>query len=329
MNIAMAALPDIELRLVRAFVVLAEELNFGRAAERLHVTQPTLSVQVRQLEKRLDFALFDRSTRHVALTPKGATLLDVARALMTESCRLTTLAKELRGEPHRQIIFADALYTSGLSERRTLLEAFYARHPQIPFSVRGLWQHEMVQALLRGEANFALVIGMPVPLGQWQAAPTAESIFPDTLPRIVLRREPIGLLMPRELPLARFETTPMAALEGVTIAMLGSDHGASLLTPMYQALGAAGARLQTPPEAHGMGVEAYARQFRIAGVFFGWFGSGGEDDPDMVRRLIDGLHIETELSLLRSPFRETPSADIFWQEARTAFPDALVHEGRM
>ncbi|MGH6911359.1 MAG: LysR family transcriptional regulator, partial [Phenylobacterium sp.] len=50
----MATLPDIELRLLRAFTVLAEELNFGRAAERLHMTQPALSAQIRQLEHRLD-----------------------------------------------------------------------------------------------------------------------------------------------------------------------------------------------------------------------------------------------------------------------------------
>ena len=77
----------VELRLLRAFVVLAEELNFGRAAERLHVTQPALSAQLRQLEDRLGFALFDRSTRRVTLTSQGATLLTPARTLLAESNR--------------------------------------------------------------------------------------------------------------------------------------------------------------------------------------------------------------------------------------------------
>lgn len=322
----MATLPDIELRLLRSFVVLAEELNFGRAAERLNMTQPALSAQLRQLEQRLELTLFERSTRRVALTEEGAALLDPARVLLAESRRFGMLARQLRGRPHRRMVFGAALYTLGLTERQTLLEAFFARHPDIPFRVSPLWQREMVRLLLEDEADLALMLGVPAPLADWESEPLAEVMFPDVLPRLVLRRERIGLLLPRESPLAQYDETPLEALADVTIAMIGGTHGSRILGPLRKTLGGAHARLTVPPEPHSIAVELYGRQFRIPAVSLGWLGTGGDNDPDMVRRPVEGLHLETELALVRSPTGGVPPAELFWQEARASFPDARVVE---
>jgi DNA-binding transcriptional LysR family regulator len=325
---AMAALPEVELRLVRAFVVLAEELNFGRAAERLHMTQPALSAQLRQLEDRLDYKLFERSTRRVGLTRNGAALLEPARALLAESRRFGSVAAQLKGRPHRRLVFGAALYTLGIPERQVLLEAFFERHPDIPLTVSPLWQREMAEALLRGEADLALMLGVAVSLARWEAEPSGEVMFPDALPRLILRRERLALLLPRESPLAAFEETPLAALAGETVAMLGGAHGTPIVGPLREVLGGADARLMTPPEPHGMGVERYGRQFRIPAVSLGWVGTGGADDPDMVRRHVEGLTLETELALVRAPSVGHPAAELFWQEAQARFPEALVAPGR-
>lgn len=73
---------DVHLRNLRYFVAVAEELHFSRAAERLHVSQPALSKQIRQLERQLRFELFRRDRRRVELTGAGETLLPAARALL-------------------------------------------------------------------------------------------------------------------------------------------------------------------------------------------------------------------------------------------------------
>lgn len=75
---------DVHLRNLRYFVAVAEELHFSRAAERLHVSQPALSKQVRQLERELRFPLFRRDRRRVELTAAGEALLPAARRLLTD-----------------------------------------------------------------------------------------------------------------------------------------------------------------------------------------------------------------------------------------------------
>ena len=92
----------VELRQLRYFVTVAEELNFGRAAERLHIAGPSLSQQIKALERDLKVSLFDRDRRSVALTASGAALLPHARALVDQADALRRRAAGLvASEPVR------------------------------------------------------------------------------------------------------------------------------------------------------------------------------------------------------------------------------------
>lgn len=312
---------DLDLKSLRCFAVLAEELNFSRAAERLRLTQPALSSQIRGLEKRLGFTLFHRTTRRVGLSDEGAALLPGARRLIEESQRLQRVVADLRGAPRRKLRFGAAFYTIDIPERIRLLERFFALHPDIALDVIPAWQRDLVNDLQNDRADVAMVIGLAVSRAQLAreiaTEPNVEILYPDDLPRMVLRREPVGLLVPRESPLAGFDVIPQAALAGLRIAMLGGHHGQAVVEPIRHILEIAAAVPIIPPEPHGIGVERYGRQFRIPAITLGWFGAGGAAD-DMVRRPIEGLYLATELALLHAPGEVSGDAAVFWADARGA-----------
>ncbi len=117
--------PDaIELRHLRAFVAVAEELNFGRAADRLHLSQSALSRQVRGLEQLLGCDLLRRSTHSVELTIAGEALLDRARQLLTDVDEAVSVTLSIGGELAGRLtqlwapLFAVANANGGLQAQR-------------------------------------------------------------------------------------------------------------------------------------------------------------------------------------------------------------------
>lgn len=310
-----------DLKALRCFLALAEELNFSRAAERVHLTQPAFSSQVRAMEARIGFPLFERTTRRVALTERGSALLPAARRVVEEGRRFQMLAGELRGASPRKLTLGAAFYTIDIPERIALLEGFFERHSEVALEVIPAWQREVMQELEAGRMDLALLIGLPVPRAQLARElalePAVEILYPDDLPRLLLRREPVGLLVPAESPLAELAEIPPERLAGQRIAMLGPAHGEFLIEPIRRALEGAGAVLHVPPEPHGIGVERYGRQFRIPAVTLGWFG-GGAAGGDMVRRPVEGLQMATELALLHAPGPMRADAAVFWDFARKA-----------
>ena len=85
--------PGIELRLLRYVVAVAEELSFSRAAGRLHVSQPSLSKQIRELEESLDTEIFLRTKRHVSLTDVGELFVEEARQALRHSERAANVVR--------------------------------------------------------------------------------------------------------------------------------------------------------------------------------------------------------------------------------------------
>ncbi|WP_404301100.1 LysR family transcriptional regulator [Alicycliphilus denitrificans] len=135
------------LRQLQQFVTLAETGNFHRAAERLHMAQPPLSVSIRKLEEELGSALFERSTTGVTLTPAGQAMLgDARRALLhAQQCRQAVLdAREGTGGRLRLGIIGSATYA--LLPR--LIPSLRARYPQITLELTEATSSEILEGLL-------------------------------------------------------------------------------------------------------------------------------------------------------------------------------------
>lgn len=128
---------DLNLVQLRAFVAVAEALHFGRAAARLHVTQPALSQQISKLEQRLGLQLLTRTSRSVALTPAGAELLEDARRVLAAADATLDTARALHASPDQTL----AIGFTGSAASRLLpavLARYRSRRPQVRVSLREL-----------------------------------------------------------------------------------------------------------------------------------------------------------------------------------------------
>lgn len=154
-----------ELRHLRYLVALAECLNFTRAAERVHVTQSTLSHQIRKLEDEIGYALFDRGTKHVALTEAGETFLAfAANALHEVDLGLVALkgSNSLAGE-----LRIGATNTFNLGFIPQCVATFLARHPEAKVSVEELSADGIRAKLNAGELDLGIAYRPAEPSDLW------------------------------------------------------------------------------------------------------------------------------------------------------------------
>ena len=132
-----------ELRHLRYFVAVAEELHFGRAAQRLHMAQQPLSRQIRNLERELGVSLFHRTKRTVRLTEAGKAFWEEAKKTLTQAEKAIVVAQRVgRGEAgHLQIGFTGPVLNSILP---TIIRQFQDRYPDIRLQLKRLSTDEQV-----------------------------------------------------------------------------------------------------------------------------------------------------------------------------------------
>src|SRR5437763_8919642 len=144
-----------ELRQLRYFVTVADEANFTRAAERLHVAQPGVSAQVRRLERELGHELLDRSGRSVRLTEVGAAVLPYARAALAAVSGARLAVDELTGLVHGHV--AVGTVTSHNVDLPGLLADFHEEHPGVEITLTEDNSDQLVAALRGGRLDAAII----------------------------------------------------------------------------------------------------------------------------------------------------------------------------
>jgi len=148
---------NIETRQLRYFVTVAEELHFGRAAARLHMTQPPLSQAIAALEDGLGTALFLRNRRTVALTPAGSALLPEARRILSEAALLPDLARRAAGGETGRLALA-FITSADYSVLPPFLRRYSERYPGVQLSLQEATSDVQIDELLRGRIDAGLLI---------------------------------------------------------------------------------------------------------------------------------------------------------------------------
>ncbi|MER6910275.1 LysR substrate-binding domain-containing protein [Streptomyces sp. NPDC000594] len=187
------------------FVAVAETRHFTRAAERVHVAQPSLSQQIRALEKELGAELFSRARGNIALTDAGEALLPLARRILADADTARQEVQELaRLRRGRVRLGATPSLCTGLLPE--LLMVFHQRHPGIRLLIEEGGSHDLVRQLARGALDLALIV-LPLPPGS-PALTTVELLHEDLVlvsaSSTPAPRGPVRIAELRDEPLVMF-----------------------------------------------------------------------------------------------------------------------------
>jgi len=292
---------NLELRHLRYFLAVAEELNYGRAAERLRIAQPGLSQQIRTLEDIIGTLLFDRSRRTVSLTLAGELFLVEARKTLAQADTALVAAQRAgRGEVGRIAIgyVASAAYTGMLT---SLVGSFRRAHPEVELQITEMEMQRQLEALAEDRLDIGF-IRPPVSL------PVGITSFP-------LLQEGVLLALPDTHALAEAESVELASLAADTFITPRHGTGVSFHRHTVKACQAAGFHPLLGPQgqdfvtiasmvAVGLGVALVPQSVRCIQL------------PGIVYRPVAGPAIVAELALGYRRSEPSPAARNFTQHAR-------------
>lgn len=165
---------------LRYIVALARERHFGRAAEKCHVAQPTLSVAVKKLEEELGVILFERGQSEVSVTPAGEPIVRQAEKVLAEAARVRELA-ETAGDPLAGPLRLGAIYTIGPYLLPKLVPLMRERAPKMPLMIQENFTHKLIEALKSGELDVA-VLALPIQEPGLVAQPVYDEAFRVLIP---------------------------------------------------------------------------------------------------------------------------------------------------
>lgn len=227
-----------ELRHLRYFVHVAEELHFGRAAVRLGISQPPLSQQIQALEHELGVQLFARTNRHVELTDVGRLFLPEARATLAQADRAVDVARRAqRGEIGRLAIGMSASTPFADTIQRAIF-AFRAAYPKVEVQLAELPAARQIELVNERQLDVGFIRSRQLPL------------LPDTVSASELFTDGLIVALRGDHRLARREgPIPFAELADDRFVLYPRGHGADFNDQLAEMARAAGFELKISQEA--------------------------------------------------------------------------------
>lgn len=186
----------LELRHFRYAVAVADTLHFGQAAQRLNISQPPLSQQIRQLEEQLGVQIFQRTKRHVQLTKAGEMFIQEARVILAQAEHAARVAERAGDGETGQLIVAIA----GPPDTQFYIDVFRlfaTRHPRVRIALRSMSTTQQVDAIREGRIHAGFLV------------PPIDD--PDLVTETAFH-QPIAIALPQDHPLTRLTDVPLSAL---------------------------------------------------------------------------------------------------------------------
>lgn len=209
---------------MKYFIAVAEELHFGRAAERLHMAQPPLSQQIKKLEEELDVELFNRTRRKVELTPAGKLFLDEARLTVQQAERAQRIAVEAK-EGIRGRLRVGFVTSACYSILPILIRRFRQEHPWVDLEMLEMTPQQQIEAMEQGTIDAGL---LRPPVG------------PGCLLTTTLFEEPILVALPSDHRMANENAISLKSLAEESFVMFPRHHGPGIYDVIMKACHEAG-----------------------------------------------------------------------------------------
>lgn len=288
----------IDPKLMIDFATIAENGSFTRAAQRLRVAQPWLSARIHKLEQIIGYRLFDRTTRSVTLTERGAELFEAARNVAKAAEAADRLALQL-GRRNRTVLRIGAPpYSKIIRERRVLIGEFANAHPDVSLEIETGWSLALLGRLETGNIDLAFIMGDTEATG-------FESL--------VLKRFGVALSLDRDHPWAKSTSISPDATIGRTIEVFIRNLYPGLWDRLYAPLIKAGAHLIEVPEL----AEGAPDRMRSPDAVAAYFDFGADDAGFAeVVRIPLAAPATVPFQLLRNIAEPSKAGDEFWQFAR-------------
>jgi len=201
-----------ELRHLRYFITVAEELNFSKAALKLYTAQPSLSQQIKDLEEDVGVKLLNRTKRKVELTEEGAVFLEQARLTLAQADKAVAMARQV-SQAKQQMLRIGFVPVAEMKIFPYILPNLRVQNPDLKIELLSLNNNEQMRLLKKGDLDLTF---------------TRHNFNSDEIESQFVIREPLIFLLPKDHPLAEYERIPFKALNGIDFIIPSAEQSLTL-----------------------------------------------------------------------------------------------------